>query len=379
MASGHVERRSKHGWTLVIDHGRYVDPVTHTEGQRREYRAIRNCTKAEALAQLYDVLSEINKGTYVKPSTVTLADYLHQWYDQHCVPRLAPKTLECYRQAIAHLTPILGTIALANLTPPLVQAAYSQLLAQGVGKRSVQLAHVVLRMALKQAVRAGSLYRNATDAVTPPGSPKHEMVALRPDEVDTLLHAAQESGILEFVILALSTGLRRGELLALQWQDIDWPNATLKVDKTLQRVEKRILVKPPKTQRSRRTVPLDEETLILLRHMRGRTTSTFVFSRPDGQPLDPSTVTHQFKRLARKAGFPAMRLHDTRHTYATLAFLAHVELRLVQDLLGHEDISTTANTYTHVTSEAKEAAAEAIGRMLRSGKRHVSDESDAGR
>ncbi len=364
MASGHLEKHSKDGYTLVIDYGRQRDPQTGKVKQVRRKYALRNVNKRQAEAELHRMITESNAGTAVEKSSMSLADYLRKWYDERCQPRLAPATLENYGIVIEkHLVPALGHVPLGELHPLRLQEMYRTMLDQGKHPRTVEQVHQVLHIALAQAVKWQMVARNIADLVEPPHPERREMKALSPAELTRLLDAARESSILELVILALHTGLRRGELLGLRWENVDLENGALRVEWALQRVNGQVLVKRPKTPKSRRVVPIDDEAVALLRGLRERNRHDYVFCRGEGEPLDPSVVTHQFADIARRAGFP-MRFHDLRHTYATTALLAEVPLRVVQDLLGHEDMSTTANTYTHVLGALKKDAAAAIGRAL---------------
>lgn len=378
MATGHLEKRSEHGYTIVIDYGRQKDAEGKTR-QIRKQHSLKNCTKAQALTKLHLILADINRGQE-EPSPEPLKSYLLRWYEESCVPRLQPKTLDSYKDCLdKRLIPYLGDYPLSVLNPELIQSTYFSMLKDGFGRRTVGMTHDVLRIALRRAVNLRLLLRNPTDGVQPPKPEKREMTVLRPDQIETLVSEASKSKILNLVILALHTGLRRGELLALRWSEVHLEgDPYIKVDWTLQRVKEEIIVKKPKTKKSRRDIPIDEMASSMLRKMKEDNPYEIVFYRNEGQYLDPSTVTHQFARLAKKAGFPGMRFHDQRHTYATTALLAGVDLRIVQDLLGHEDFSTTANTYVHVVDDMKRRAATAIGNILNNGKQQISSNSNEG-
>ncbi|HHY45282.1 MAG TPA: site-specific integrase [Firmicutes bacterium] len=212
-----------------------------------------------------------------------------------------------------------------------------------------------------------------TARVEPPRPQPREKVVPPPEGISRLIEEAAKTPILRLVILAMHTGMRRGELLALRWYCVDLEKGFVKVEWSLQRVDGQIVIDKPKSKKSRRVVPIDEEAVEMLRRMRETSKYDLVFHRGDGTPLDPSTVTHQFARIAERAGFKGMRFHDQRHIYATYALLAGVDLRVVQELLGHEDISTTANTYTHVLEDLKSDAAKMIASVLpKTGKRQTS-------
>lgn len=378
MASGHLEKRSKHGWTLVIDHGRVVDPATKTERQRREYRAVKNCTKTEALAQLHQVLAAINTGSYIKPTSLTVEAYLWQWFGERCESRLAPATVSAYRICIRkYLVPAFGTLPLTGLQPLHLDQQYRRWREEGKGERSVFQAHHVLHTALHQAVRWNLLQRNIADSVDPPRVTPHEMTALSPEQAAQLLEVAKGRTMYALAFVALHTGLRRGELLALRWEDVDLGIGSVRVERILQRVDRKTIIKEPKTAKARRTVPLDEETISVLQEVRAHNAYAYVFAKPDGGPYSPSYVSRAFNWIAKRAGFD-MRLHDARHTFASTALAAQVPMRVVQELVGHKNLATTADLYTHVLQNLKTDAAKAIGDAYKSGERQMSSRTATG-
>lgn len=359
---GHLEKRSKKGWTIVLDFG--ADPVT--KKQRRKKFALKNVTKAEAQKVLNKMLAEVDAGTYVEPTGVTVSDYLRKWL--HIVePNLATRTVQGYRTNIErHIIPAIGSIRLIDLRPTHLQTFYADML-DNYKPRTVQYVHANLRAALGQAVFDGEVTRNVADMVKAPRPTRHEMKTLLPSEADKLLAACEGSYIADVVFLALHTGLRRGELLALRWRDIDLDDCSLRVERSLVRADGRIEFKPPKSALSRRVVPFDEDTASRLRAMPH--THKLVFCYNDGTPLDPSSVTHTFSKLAVRAGFDGLRFHDLRHTYITLLIASGTDLPTAQELAGHENISTT-RIYAHTIDARKRSAANGIGLVLGSAGKH---------
>jgi integrase len=374
MATGHVERHGK-TWSVIIDYGRKFDPEAKKVKQVRK-RLGSKPTKAKGLTWLHDVLAEINKGTYVEPTSLTVKDYLRRWFNERCAPRLAPTTLANYSICNEkHLIPRLGQMRLDKLQPYDVQAMYSAMLADGAHPRTVEQVHQVLHIALSQAVKWQLLARNVTEFVDPPHPKKREISPLSPEELDSLLEAAKGSSLYPLIFLALHTGMRRGELLALKWDCVDLDEAFVRVESNLQKIDGKVILGSPKSTKSRRAIPLDKQTISLLRDM-GEHQQGFVFTR-EGKSLDPSVVTHEFAAIAKSAGF-RMRLHDLRHNYASIALLAGVPMKVVQELLGHEDSLTTMNTYSHVLRSLKTDAAKAIGGALESGKHQENTKADTG-
>ncbi|MGB9866578.1 MAG: tyrosine-type recombinase/integrase [Bacillota bacterium] len=356
----HLEKRYKSSWTIVIDVG--IDPAT---GKRKRITRSVKGTKRQAEQVAQQLVAELQQGTYVKPQKITLADYLRQWLEVACVPRLSPKTIQGYRTCIEnHIIPALGLLPVSEVVPLHLQTLYSSLLDTGLSNRTVELVHTVLHAALKQAVKWQLIPRNPADAVEPPRPARPEIHVLKPEQVPALLDAARGSPIEALVIVALSTGLRRGELLALRWEDVDLKAGIIYVRRNLIRVDKQLIEKAPKTKRGQRSVPVPRMALEVLRNLSMRSEATgpndYVFCRQGGLPLDPSTVTHQFARIAKKMGFEGLRFHDLRHTHATLLLSQGVHPKVVQERLGHETITTTIDTYSHVIPTLQEQARRAL-------------------
>ena len=240
----------------------------------------------------------------------------------------------------------------------------------GLSPRTVQHHHRVLAEALNHAVKWGLVARNVATAVDPPRPVHKEMVNSTPADIKQLLATAQGTPYYDLIFTALYTGMRRGELLGLRWCDVDPDLATLSVIQTLQRrYGGEYIFKEPKTIKSRRLISLPPSLAILLRERKAGviaersnlgltfTDNDLVFSHYDGTPFDPSTVSHTFNRIARKAGLPQMRFHDTRHAHASLMLRNGIHPKIVSERLGHSTIAVTIDLYSHVTPGLQEAAA----------------------
>lgn len=371
MATGTVEKRSKKGWTLNISYGRHRDPETGKVKQVRKRIAIKG-TKSEATKELHRILAAVNAGTYAKPTTITVGEHLDKWLSLR-ESELAPATLSSYRRVIRkYLLPAFGDLPLRDLQPLRLDEAYLRWRAEGKGEPTLGLIHQVLHTALRQAVRWDLLTRNVADNVDPPRVTREETTALSPDQVSHLLEVARDSAVYPLILTAFHTGLRRGELVALRWENVDLGAGVIYVEESLQRIDRKTLIRPPKTAKGRRRVSLDEETISVLHGARARQTENceYVFAKSDGTPYTPSYISRTFHLLAARAGLTA-HLHTARHTYASTALLAQVPMRVVQELIGHANLATTADTYTHVLDGLKTAAAEAIGNAYRNGEHQL--------
>ena len=374
MSRGHLVKRSKSTWTGVVDEGR--DPMT---GKRRQRWFTVKGTKKDAEMKLAEGLHEIYKGEFLKPSRLTVQGFLGQWLHDYAWPNLAPRTAEGYEHIVKrHLIPSLGSLLLTELRPEHLQRYYSDKLKAGrlddnggLSPKTVRHHHVTLHDALQFAVKWRILGRNPADAVDPPGYQSHEMRTLDEDALCRFLHAAQATPYYCLFYLALFTGMRRSELLGLRWTDVDLDQSQVSVTRGLHHLrDGSTSFRAPKTSKGRRQVPLPPSATVVLRKhhescesdavLTGRNLqdTDLVFSKPDGAPLLPDTVTHAWLKLARRCGLRGVRLHDARHTHASLMLKAGIHPKVVQERLGHANIQATLDTYSHVTPGLQAAAAK---------------------
>jgi len=377
---GHITKRSANSWSLVVEAGK--DPET---GKRRQQWHTVKGTKRDAQRALRSILDALESGTYVKPNKLTLGEWLLEWFDTYVAMHTTPRTQESYRSILHHhLIPALGSLPLNGLQPQQLQDYYSQALGTGrvngrggLSARSVLYHHRILSEALSHAVNMGFLVRNAADVVRPPRPTSTQMKSLAPGDVPLFLEAARETPYFVIYSTLLYTGLRRGEALALRWRNLDLDFASLSVTETAYKLGSgEYVIKEPKTPHSRRTVALPPSLALLLRQHRqdqgegyarlGRklVEDDLVFARPDGSPIDPNAVTRTFAKMVRKVGLPHLRLHDLRHSHATLMLKAGIHPKVVSERLGHASINITLDTYSHVLPGLQEAAADRFDRML---------------
>ncbi len=370
---GHIKQRSKGSWTIWIDFGH--DPES---GKRKQQTLTVRGSKKDAERELRAVLTRIEGGAYVRPAKLTVGEFLTQWLENYAVTNTSPRTAEGYRVIIhRHLMPNFGALPLSQLHPSHIQGYYAKALSEGRadnnGKLSAQTVrniHKVLSEALNHAVKWQILVRNVALAVDPPRPSQSEMATFTEEQARIFLEAVAESPYHELFTVALYTGMRRSELLGLPWKDVDVYLAQLSVTQTLHRLSGRGFVfGKPKTTKSRRTIALPPTVCILLRQLQERQVSErlllgiklqdndLVFSKPDGKPLDPSTITHTFRKIVKSAGLPTLRFHDLRHTHASLMLKQGVHPKIVSERLGHSSIGITLDTYSHVMPGLQEAAA----------------------
>lgn len=378
---GHIRRRGDRSWAIVIELDR--DPLT---GKRRQKWHTVTGTKRDAERRLTELLHQVNSGTYVEPTKFTVGAFLERWLQDYAQGAVRPTTLDSYRYLIErHIAPALGRIPLGALKPLDLQRFYAEKLKSGrldgrggLSARSVQYIHGLLRESLGSAVKWELISRNPAEAVNPPRQDRREMQVLDIGDVQAFLEVARGTRFYALWMLDVTTGLRRGELLGLRWQDVDLEAGILTVRQTLVCLRGKILIQPrAKTQKSIRVVSLPEMTLAALRDHQTQQLDerTFfgpdyedhglVFCSPEGRPVDPNNLaSRHFKPLLRQAGLPNIRIQDLRHTHATLLLGAGVNLKLVSDRLGHTTTRMTADIYSHVLPRMRDEVAAAVDKIL---------------
>lgn len=363
---GSIQKRvGKNGvtWTVVVDLPR--DPVT---GKRRQKR-ISAKTKKEAERLAAQAIHAIDNGNFADSGKQTVADYLEHWLDTYARGACKPTTYDRYASLIrTHIIPAIGHLKLDKLTPMHLTQLYRQKLdggrldgkPGGLSARTVRYIHATLHEALHHAMRWGLVVRNVADVVDPPALARKDMQTWDVTQSDAFLSAAEGSRYYPVFALAILTGLRRGELLALRWQDVDLERGELTVRQTLIDRNGRLEFSTPKTHRSRRSVALPDSAVALLRQHKARQNQErltageawaaldLVFATELGKPLHPRNLFRAFRQITKQAGVPVIRFHDLRHSHATLLFAAGTHPKVVSERLGHATISITLDTYSHV-------------------------------
>jgi integrase len=307
----------------------------------------------------------------------TLEAFLAGWLGR-VKPTIRPRTWIRYRELLAHVTPALGRVALAKLAPTHAERLYATLLGEGLSTTTVHHLHTVLHHALSDALRKGLVPRNVCDLVDAPKMRRHTILPLSADQALQLLAAAEGHRLEALFLLALTTGLREGELLALTWATIDLDGASLEVRGNLQRIERQLIISAPKTDSSRRHVALTGLSVDALRRHKARQAEerlamgplwedhNLVFCRENGRPIDGTGMLRgDFYPLLARAGLPRVRFHDLRHSTATLLMSLGIDLKIISEILGHSSVRITGDVYTHVSLEMQRPAAQAMDTLLR--------------
>jgi len=377
---GHLRERSKGTWAIILDLGR------DAAGKRRQKWHSFKGTKRQAENELARLVTEMEGGTYIEPVKLTVAAYLRRWLEDQVKPTKSARSYERYEEVIRlHLAPALGHLPLAKLTPLDIQGYYTKALQTGrrnghkggLSARTVAQQHVILKSALKQAVRWRLILRNPADAVDPPRAKDREMMCLDEEQSAQVLEAARGTRLYMPLMLALTTGMRRNEILGLRWRDIDLEGGKLAVRQSLSETRGGIVYKAPKTAKGRRVIDLLSLTVeALVRHKGEQAQSRLllgdayedndlVVPRPDGRPNTPCVVGRMYHDLAKKLGLPTSRFHDLRHTHATLLLRQGEHPKVVAERLGHSSVNITLDRYSHVLPDMQEAAARRLDSTLR--------------
>lgn len=352
--------------------GRWVASIMLENRKRKEFYGK---TRKEVQEKLKVALRELQQGTLVTGPQQTVAQYLNEWLKVH-KQVIRPRSYERYEAIIRlHLVPMLGKLPLQKLTGQHLQQLYTEKLESGLSSTTVSAIHSMLHTALDDAIKLGILTRNVCEAVSPPRKVHKEMKPLTPEQVRQLLEVAKGHPQEALFILALATGMRRGELLGLKWQDIHFEKGVLQVQRALTRMPTGLGYKEtePKTRKSRRSIVLTAFAMEALKKHQAKQLEMkiaagnaweehdYVFCTAAGKHLHPGhDVLEELKKLLKKAALPDVRFHDLRHSTATLLLSKGVHPKVVQEILGHSEISMTLDTYSHVLPTMQKAAMEGL-------------------
>jgi integrase len=368
---GSIGQRTEDGlWYARIDLGR------DAAGKRRS-RTVYSRTRRGAAEKLHALLHDRRQGLPVAADRQTVGAFLDHWLAASVAPSVRPRTHESYTQLVrAYITPAIGHRPLGKLEHADVQELVTGLLASGKSARTARYTLAVLRRALGRAVLWGRVPRNVALLVTPPPLTRRERVVLTPEQGRALLAAARGHPHEALYRVALSLGLRIGEVLGLRWEDVDLDAGTLRVVQAVQRVGGKLVISPPKTQRSRRVLPLPGALAHALADRRDRQWADrkragerwrewgLVFTTRAGTPLEPRNTVRTFKALLKQAGLPDIRFHDLRHSCVSLLVAAGHHPRVVMETLGHSQIGITMEVYSHVYTGAQDAVAATMDALF---------------
>lgn len=382
---GSVKQADNGSWYFIIDVPS-AELDANGKPKRKQTRRRGFKTRRDAQAELTRTLGTLEQQTYVAPANQTLAQFLTTTWLPAIESTIKLSTFESYRRVIRRhvIGRPIGARKMQQVDGPALNQLYALMLAgdathPALSRKTVRYCSTILHRAFKDAMRWQIVSRNPVEASDPPKpGDRPEFTIWSASELQAFLDVAsshRQSGL--WWILG-TTGMRRGEALGLRWSDVDWDASTVTISRALLATEKGAKTwSTPKTKASRRTVVLDEDTITALKAHRARQNQEklalgagyqdhdLIAALVDGSPTAPSRITEQFGRLAQRAGLPRIRLHDLRHTHATLALEAGIHPRVVQERLGHSHVSVTLGIYSHVDTRMQVDASNRMAEMRR--------------
>lgn len=392
---GHIAKKGKVYYAVIYEG---INPATG-KGRHRWHRA--GTTRREAERLLAELVKRSHDGDYRAPEKITLGDYLLERWLPTKQSQLRPSSYSSYRRNIElHVIPYLGHTPLQRITPEDLDTLYARLLREGrrngggggLSPKTVRYIHSIIRKALADAARKGTVVRNVADLADPPklsAGPRRQMTVWTADQLRAFLEHIESHDLYPAYYLAANTGMRRGEVLGLRWYHVDLDAARLVVTQAVLSIEYEASVSDVKTPNSRRTIDLDARTVGILRAWRkrqfehlllagqGTSASGFVFASPDGGPVHPDSFSQTFQRLVGRADLPRIRLHDLRHTHASILLQSGTPVKVVSERLGHANAAFTMNVYQHVLPGMQAEAASAFTAAVFGSSSEVALENDA--
>jgi integrase len=371
---GNIRKRSDGRWE-----GRYV--AGHDEYGKPIRKSVLGKSQAEVRDKLKEALAVCKKLDVLKAEEYTVEDWLKQWFEVYSKPNIREATQERYWNHIRyHIITYIGKIKLNKLTSRQVQKMYNDVREHGRVKKSpndnrdstlsasyIASLHRMFSMAMDRAVKERLIIYNPCDDVILPKVEKKEMKILKPENIKIYLEEAERRGVLPMFFLELCSGLRKGELIALLWSDLDIENKTISVSKQAVRVKGGgVKVTTPKTATSIRIEAIPQEAVdLLIEEHKKHPDNKFMFPSPvTGEMYYPDAVSALNTKILKTLGLEHIRFHDLRHTFATMALQSGVDIRTVSGMLGHSDPGFTLRTYTHTTNPMQVKAAAAIGNIM---------------
>lgn len=394
---GSVWERYPGSWWIKFDIGRDADGKRQRVQTNKDAHGNKLRTQKEAQRALTDAMARHNSGSYVVPSSQTLNQFLEDEWLPAINGKIKRSTYVSYERTVRiHIGPNLGSVKMTDLarSAARITGFYTYLLTEGradgkggLSPKSVRNCHIVLRSALQHAVRHDRISRNVAALVSPAEAiadaakttdtaKPRTMKTWTADQLGSFLSSIRDHPFYVPIYLAANTGMRRGEVLGLCWNDVHLEEGLLSVRQTLLSVDYKLVFDTPKSTKSKRPISLDAETVSLLRvHRRIQKEqrlsmgmkvddNDLVFARADGEPIHPDAFSDAFEKVVKRSGLPRLTCHDLRHTHASLALRAGIHPKIVQERLGHASIQITLDTYSHLIPSLDKDAAELIANLI---------------
>ena len=357
---GSITKRKDGRWQGAVTVGRNSDG-----SQKRQY--VYGKTRYEVAQKVNELVHSLNTGDFIdKSKNPTVADWLPYWLDTYKKNNIKPKTFDQYEGVVRyHIIPQFGDVRLIDLKEDMLQKFYNKLSEDGLSARTIHIINTVLHASLKKAMKLGLVRNNVTEDISLPKKAPKERRVLTRKEQEMLLDELKKDDLGAMYIVALFTGMRRGEVLALTWEDIDFDSVTIRINKTLSRVKThdgtekktKLAISEPKTEKSKRTIPIVDSLIPLLEKQKKRANNNnkfnLVFPSESGGYIDPGNYNRHFYKIIERTGIPRANPHALRHSFATRALETGIDIKVLQEVLGHNSIDITMDIYAHVLTEHK--------------------------
>ena len=335
-------------------------------------------TQTEVKEKLRKAIEDSKQLDYTQEGKYTVGQWMDEWFEAYAKVKVRASSHQTYRGYIQnHIKPNIGDIPIEKLSSLTLQKLYRKLLTEGrvprieaekqpkgLSTKTVRNIHQVISSAMGMAVRHKLILSNPAEGCELPRLEHKEMHTIHAEQLGAFLREARDSGVYELYYLDLATGLRRGELLGLKWEDIDLAQGVIRVRRQVCRIDGEVKEVPLKTKNAYRNISISQDAVDMLKEMEKRKSSEYVFPSPTGGPISPDSVLNMLHRVLKRAGLPSVRFHDLRHTFATLALQNGVDIKTVSGMLGHFSAGFTLDTYAHVTTAAQKEAANTMGNVL---------------
>lgn len=375
-----AKRKYGEGSIFLRKDGRWEGRVVvgYKENGNPETKSVTAKTQSECKEKLQELKEQCGRTTDRLKPDMPFGDWMDFWFQNFSKPKIRETTMECYENRIYnHIIPEIGKIPLCKLTQNDLQQFYARLkkggrrrlveyYGEGLSDRMVRSCHTTCRTALEKAVTEGLITVNPAIGCRLPPKKAKEMQVLTQDEIRRFLIQANEEGYYEFFLLELTTGMRRGEILGLQWKDVNFATGELHIRRQVVKKGAQTQITKPKTKSSIRTLILPPDMLDILAEHKKNATCEWVFPSPvkEGEPRNPDSLYGRFQKILKRAQCKKVRFHDLRHTFATMALENGMDIKTLSAMIGHISAETTLNIYSHITDTMQRQAAVKIDREI---------------